>query len=88
MQVLEEEDERLIETLPQEELLERLKRPPPPNLWVHLLEAGRRLFDAQQGKEIGQGVFETAIQDEHLAGDLLLALALVILGVELKVALE
>ena len=37
VQVFKDEDQRLVETLPQEELLERLKRPPPPNLRVHLL---------------------------------------------------
>src|SRR5262249_13005259 len=61
VQVLKDKDQRLIEALPEEKLFEGLKGPPPPNLRVHLLEAGHRLFEAQQGKKIGQGVFEAAI---------------------------
>ena len=37
VQVFKDEDQRLVETLPQEELLERVKRPSAPNLRVHLL---------------------------------------------------
>jgi hypothetical protein len=37
MQVLKDEDQRLVETLAQEEPLERLKCPPPANLGVHLV---------------------------------------------------
>src|SRR5205823_6124005 len=62
VQVFKDEDKGLVETLAEEELLECLKGPSSPNLRVHLLEAGRRIFDAQQGKEIGQGVFEAAIK--------------------------
>ena len=37
VQVLKDENQRLVETLAEEQLLERLKRPSPPNLRVHLL---------------------------------------------------
>ena len=88
VQVFKDQDQRLIETLAQEQLLERLKRPPPPNLRVHLLQRRGLFFDAQQGKQIGQGVFQTAVEHQHFAGDLLPSLAFVILGLNLKVALE
>ena len=66
VQVLKDENERLIETLAQEELLERLKRPPPPNLRVHLLQRRGLLLNAQQRKEIGQRVFQAAVQASTL----------------------
>src|SRR5206468_1918099 len=88
VQIFKDKDKGLVETLAQKELLDSLKRSSAPNLRVHLLEWGRLFFHPEQGIQVGQGVFETTIQDEHLAGDLLLALPLVILGVELKVALE
>ena len=50
VQVFKDQDQRLVETLAQEQLLERLKRPPPPNLRVHLLQRRGLFFNAQQGR--------------------------------------
>ena len=84
VQVFKDEDERLVETLAQEELLERLERPPPPNLRVHLLQRRRLFFNAQQGKEIGQGVFQAAVKHQHFASDFLPALPFVILRLDVE----
>src|SRR6266571_4968163 len=46
VQVFKDEDKGLVETLAEEELFECLKGPSPPNLRVHLLEAGSRIFEA------------------------------------------
>ena len=54
VQVFKDQDQRLVETLAQEQLLERLKRPPPANLRVHLLQRRGLLFNAEQRKQIGQ----------------------------------
>ena len=62
MQVFKDENQRLIETFPQEELLERFKRAPAANLRVHLLERRGLFFDPQQGKQIGQRVFQAAVE--------------------------
>ena len=58
VQVFKDQDQRLVETLAQEQLLERLERPSPPNLRVHLLQRRGLFFNAQQGKQIGQRVFQ------------------------------
>jgi hypothetical protein len=47
VQVFKDENEGLIETLSEKELLERLECPPPPNLWVHLLEGRGLLFNTE-----------------------------------------
>ena len=47
MQVFKDQDQRLIETLTQEQPLERLERPPPANLRVHLLQRRGLFFDAR-----------------------------------------
>src|SRR5215813_6423618 len=62
VQVLKDEDKGLVKTLAQKELLESIKRSLPPNLRIHLLEAHLRVFDAEQGKEIRQSVFQAAVQ--------------------------
>ena len=84
MQVFKDENQRLIETLAQEQLLERLKRPSAPNLRVHLLQRRGLFFNAQQGKQIGQRVFQAAIERQHFAGDLLPSLAFVILRLNVE----
>ena len=79
VQVLKDQDQRLIETLPQEELLERLKGPSAPNLRVHLLQRRGLFFNPQQGKQIGQGVFQAAVEHQHFAADFLPPLPFIIL---------
>jgi hypothetical protein len=54
----------LIQTLAQEQLLERLERPPSPNLRVHLLQGRGLFFNPQQRKQIGQSVFQAAIEHQ------------------------
>ena len=69
MQILKDEDEGLFQTLPQEKSLQRLERPPPPNLRVHLGQVRLLVVDAEQRKQIGQGVFEAAVEREYFPGD-------------------
>ena len=82
VQILKDQDQRLIETLAQEEFLERLKRPPAANLRVHLLQRRGLFFNPQQGKQIGQRVFEAAVQLQHFADHFLPPRPLVILRLE------
>ena len=88
VQILKDENEGLVETLPHQQPLDRLKRSAVLNLGVHLLQRRIRLGDPQQGKEIGQRVFQTTIKSEHFASDLLSLLPLIIMGSELKVVLQ
>src|SRR5207247_10464158 len=52
MQVFKDEDQRLVETLAQQQLLYGLERPSAAYLGVHLLERGSQVFYSQQGKEV------------------------------------
>jgi hypothetical protein len=61
MQVLKDEDKGLVKALPQKQFLERLKRPPPSYLGVHLLQAGLFVFTAKQEEQIGQHVFKSTV---------------------------
>jgi len=58
VQIFKDEDERLVETLAQEQLLERFKRPSPADLRVHLLERKTWIVDAKEREEIRQRVFQ------------------------------
>lgn len=71
VQVFKDKNEGLVETLAQEHLLERLKRPPAPDLRVHLGQVRLLVIDAEQCKQIRQCVFEAAVQFQHLANDFL-----------------
>src|SRR4030095_12192618 len=53
VQVFKNQDERLIQTLAQHKLLYGLKRPPAPDLGVHLLQRRGRVLDAQERKQVG-----------------------------------
>src|SRR5712692_2228636 len=88
MQVFKDEDQRLIETLAQKQLLYGLERAPAANLWVHLLERGGQVFHPQQGKEVRQGVFEATVQPKDFANHSLAPTALIILGLNVKIVLE
>src|SRR5262249_25159172 len=88
VQVFKHKNERLIEALAQPQLLQRLQRPPPPNLGVHLLQVGSQVVDAQERKEIGQRVLQAAVQGQHLARDFLPPLALLVFNRNVKVGLE
>src|SRR5262249_34847445 len=90
VQVFKDQDHQLVEALPQEEFLDGRERPLPPDLRlrVHLLQGGGRIVQAEQGEEVGQGLFEATVQHEHLAADFLPSRALVVLRLNLKIALE
>src|SRR5262245_14962595 len=88
MQVLEEEHEWLIQTLPQEQSFERLKRAPAANLRVHLLQEGGLLLNAQQDREIGECVFQVAVEAQDSANHALASHPFVIRRLNLEVALQ
>src|SRR5206468_1548327 len=88
VQIFKDQDKRLVETLAQKELLDSIKRSSAPNLRVHLLEWGRLFFYPEQSKEVGQGVFETAIQHQHFAAHFLPPLPFIVLQSDGKVSLE
>ena len=50
VQVLEDHDQRLVEALAHQYPLDRLQRPPPPDLRVHLRQRVVALDDAEQGE--------------------------------------
>jgi hypothetical protein len=52
MQVLTDENKRLVKALAQKQFLERFKRALAPNLGIHLLQAQLFIFNAKQRKEI------------------------------------
>src|SRR5438477_5429111 len=88
MQVFKDQNQRLVETFAQEQLLERLKGAPPPNLRVHLLQRRGLLFNAEQRKQIGQRVFQAAVEHEDFATDFLASFARIILGLDIEVDLQ
>src|SRR5215510_8847087 len=90
VQILKDEDQGLVETLADQQALERLKGAPPPHLGVfhQLRHRSMRIGHPEQRQQVGQDVFQTAVQREHLAQDLLAPAAVIILGGNLEVALE
>src|SRR5215510_11627961 len=81
VQILKDENQGLIETLADKQALERLKGAPPSYLGVfhHRLHGSMRIGNTQQRQQVGQDVFQTAIQREHLSQDLLAPAAVIIL---------
>src|SRR5215470_6907367 len=88
VQVFKDQAQRLIQALAQEQLLERVKRPLSANLRIHLLQRRGLFFNAQQGKQIGQRVFQVAVQHEDFATHLFPPFPLINLRLNVEVALE
>ena len=79
----------MIETLAQEEFLECLERPSPPNLRVHLLQRRGLLFNAEQGKKIRQRVFKCyGLRLNTLPVTLAAPLALIVVRFNPEITLE
>src|SRR5262245_29418218 len=90
VQILKDEDEGLIETLADKQALECVEGAPPPHLGIfhHLRHRRVRIGNTQQRQQVGQDVFQTAVQGEHFTQDLLASAAVIILEGDLEVALE
>ncbi len=57
VQILHDQEHGLIETLSHKQPLHGLERALPADLRVHLCQGRARVSDAQEGEEVGQGVF-------------------------------
>src|SRR5262249_19769581 len=84
MEIFEDEQERLLAALADQQPFNGFQRTSASNLRVHLLQGGDRLGDSQQRKQIRQRIFQSAIQDQYFAGHLLLDFTLVVLEGELE----
>ena len=88
VEVLELDDQRLAQALARQNPLDRLQGPPPPGLRVECRQRVVTLGNAKQGIEVRQSVFQRAVENHYLAGDLLAPGALVIFRSDLEVAFE
>ena len=78
VQVLEDHHRRLIERFVQQDALDRLQRPPLPDLPIHLRQRIVTLDDAEQAEQVGQRVFQTSLKRENTSGYLLAAFAFIV----------
>ena len=62
MQVLEDQHQRLVEALAQQDALDRLQRPAPFDLRIHLGERIFAFLNAEQRKQVRQRVFQRTIE--------------------------
>src|ERR1700730_17817690 len=88
VQILEDNDQWLVETLAQQQPLDRLQCPSLPDLRIHLGKRIVRVAHAEEREQVNQRVFQSAIQRKHFAGDFLAPLAFVILDGDLEIILE
>ncbi|MNT02603.1 hypothetical protein D3C72_1371070 [compost metagenome] len=85
LQILNDQFQRLGQALAHQQPLDRLERALPADLGVHLRQRRARLGGAQQVEQIGQAVFQRAVQGQHLAGELFAPPALIVLRRDLAV---
>ena len=88
VQVLEDDDERLVEALAHDEALDRLARAAASNGSVHLVEARVARRNSEQREQMRQRIFERAVERQHLAGDLFAPRALVVTVGDTKISFE
>ena len=88
MQILKDQNKRLVEALTCEQPFESLEGALFADLRVHLLQRGHRFCDPQQREEVGQSVFETAIEHEHFTAHLFPPFALIVLRDNVEVVLQ
>src|SRR4029453_8544168 len=79
VQILEDQDEELVQTLAQQQPLDGLKRALAPDLRVHLLQRRGSIRHPQQSEEIGKDIFQRPVQRQDFTGDLLPPLSFVVL---------
>ena len=88
VQILHQEEHGLVAGFAQQQPRDRLERPLPSDLRVHLHQRCRGRCHAQEGQQVGQRLFQAAIEREHLTGDLFLPGALIVLGGDLHIVLQ
>jgi len=88
VQVLEDQDQRLVEAFAQQDAFERIMRAPPPNLRVHLSQWIFGFLDSKQRKDVRQRVFQRMIQFQYLSDDFLAPLPRIILGNDSQVVAQ
>src|SRR5580700_1559749 len=88
MEVLENNDQRVTQTLPHQYPLDRLQGAPVPKLGIELCQPVVALDDAQQPEQIGKRVLQRTIKRQNFAIDLLAAFTFIVLRYDLEIALE
>src|ERR1700722_10925489 len=88
MQVFEDDNQRLVQALAQQDALDRVQRPPLLDLPVHLRKRVATFDDSKQRKEVRNCVFEGAIQREYLAVHFLAPGVLIFFSVDLEVTVQ
>ena len=77
-----------LRTLTQQDAFDRVERAPRLDLRIHLRERIVAFYYSQQAEEVGQRIFERALQRQHSAGDLFAPRALVIVRFDLEITMQ
>ena len=88
LQVLENQQQGTVAALAQQQPLDRVERTLPADVWVHLLQGGDELGVAEQGQDVGQPVFQVAVERDYTAGHFFVQRALVVLRLYAEVAAQ
>src|SRR6266852_4164885 len=88
VQILEDHHQRLVERFAQQDTLDRLERAALADLRIHLRNRVIAFHNPQQRIEVGNGIFQGAIQLQQLSKDLLSAAPTVIFGAYLEIAMQ
>ena len=88
LQILEDQQQRAIAALAQQEPFDRVERALPANVGVHLLQGGDELRMAEQGQHVGQPVFQVTVQRDHATGHFFVQAPLVVLRLHAEVAAQ
>src|SRR5271170_8504841 len=85
MQIFEDDDQGLVETLTQQDAFDRFQRALLPDLPVHLRQRIGALDDTEQTEQVRQRILQTRIERERAPGYFLAALARIILRLEVEI---
>src|SRR5713101_7266718 len=88
VQILEDRHQRLVERFAQQDALDRLERAALADLRIHLRNRVIAFHNPQQRIEVGNGIFQSAIQLQQLAKDFLSAAPTVIFRGYLKITMQ
>jgi len=85
VQILEDHDQRLVQTLAQKQPLQGIESPLTADLCIHLLQHAILIVDAEQREQVRQRVLEAAVERQHLAGYLLSSFTLVVIECDVEI---
>ena len=88
LQILEDQQQRAIAALAQQEPFDRVERALPADVGVHLLQGGDELRMAEQSQHVGQPVFQVTVERDHAAGHFFVQAPLVVLRLNAEVAAQ